>query len=96
MSTIQQITTNATSEKQAHITRIKTLANDKQYIHYQALHLASAYLQGSERELIESEIANLDDEIREDRELYEAYEALIEAMAREAVQIGRNLAEHPN
>ncbi len=88
--------TTITDDKRAHIKHVKSLANDKQYIHRQALHLAAAYLQGSEQALIESEIANLDDTIREDRELYEAYEALIEAMAREAVQIGRKLAEQQN
>ncbi len=92
---ITQIT-NTAEDKRAHIKRVAALTQDKAYIHYQALHLASAYLQGAEKEIIESEIANLDDTIRDDRELYEAYEALIEAMAKEAVQIGRNLAEHPN
>ncbi len=94
MSTIQQLPTNTTTnDKRAHIKRIAALAQDKQYVHREALRLASAYLQGATQSLIESEIALLDDEIREDRELYEAYEALIETIAREAVQIGRDLAK---
>ncbi len=92
------ITTNTSNanDKRAHIKHVAALTQDKAYVHQQALCLASAYLQGAEKEIIESEIANLDDEIREDRELYEAHEALIEAMAREAVQIGRDLAGRSN
>ncbi len=94
MTTMHLPTNTTTNDKRAHIERVAALTQDKQYIHRQALHLA--YLQGAEKEIIESEIANLDDEIREDRELYEAHEALIEAMAREAVQIGRDLAGRSN
>lgn len=91
MMTTTQIT-NTSDDKRAYIKCVAALTQDKQYIHRQALHLAGAYLQGAEKEIIESEIANLDEEIREDGELYEAYEALIEIVAREAVQIGRDLA----
>ncbi len=89
---ISEQITNTAEDKQAHIKRIAALTQDKAHIHREALRLAGAYLQGAEKEIIDSEIANLDDEILEDRELYDVHLALIEAIAREAVQIGRDLA----
>ncbi len=89
---ITQIT-NTAEDKRAHIKRIAALTQDKAHIHREARLLVGVYLHGSEQALIESEIANLDEEIREDRELYDAYEALIEAIAQEAVRIGRDLVK---
>ncbi len=90
--TTQLPNTSTAEDKRAHIKRIAALTQDKARIHCEALHLTSAYLQGAEQALIESEIATLGDEIIEDRELYDVHLALIEAIAREAVQIGRDLA----
>lgn len=51
-----------------------------------ALRLAGIYLQGSEDEIVESEIGQLDEEIIEDQEFYDAYEAMIVTIAKEIVK----------
>ena len=83
----------SSDQKHFKMKRLEALIHDKQHLRRNALRLAGMSLQGAKKDIIESEVSLLDEEVREDEELCAAYEALIEAIAQEVVKIGEKLVE---
>ena len=83
----------SSDQKHFKMKRLEALTHEKQHLRRNALRLAGMYLQGAKEDIIEGEISLLDEEVREDEELYAAYKALIEAIAQEVVNIGEKLVE---
>ena len=76
------------------VERLNALALDRAHVRKNALRIAGYFLQGSRDEIIQIEMSSLEDEeITENNELYDAYEALIEAFADEVVRIGQALSK---
>ena len=76
------------------IERLRALALDRAHVRQNALRIAGYYLQAAKEEIIQIEMSSLEDEeITENTELYDAYEAMIEAFADEVVRIGQALTK---
>lgn len=84
----------STSEDAAKIRSLEALANDKQHLRKSALRMAGSLLQASEQEVVEQLVNDLhEDIVEEGSDLYNAYEALYLAIAKEVVRIGRELSQ---
>ncbi len=91
LNTKERITHMA--EDKAEIERLNNLAKNKDHIRKNALHAAGIYLQGSERDIINMLLEDIDEEVRkEGGDLYTAHEELIETIAAETVKIGEELS----
>ena len=81
-------------EDAAKIQRLEVLANDSEHLRISALEVAGSILHASEEEVVAQLINELDEDVVEEGgALYEAYERLFQAIAKEVVKIGRELQE---
>jgi predicted metal-dependent HD superfamily phosphohydrolase len=77
----------------ATIQRLEALAHDQQYLRMNTLRMAGSILQTSEQDVVEQLFNELDkDIVGKGSDLYSAYEALYAAIAREVVEVGRELS----
>jgi hypothetical protein len=80
----------------ATIQRLEALAHDQQYLRMNTLRMAGSTLQTSEQDVVEQLFNELDkDIVGKGSDLYSAYEALYAAIAREVVEVGRELSPRP-
>jgi hypothetical protein len=82
------------SEHEAELQRLEALVQDKPPIRTSALWRAGSILHTSEQEVVGQLINEMEEAmVEEGGDLYTAYEALYRAIAKEVVQIGRELSE---
>jgi hypothetical protein len=79
---------------EATIQRLDALAHDNEHLRRAALRMAGSILQASEEEVVEQLVIELDEDIVEEGgDLYNAYEVLYTAIAKEVVKLGRELSQ---
>lgn len=77
--------------KQEEIKRLEALATNQEHIRRSALKQAGILLRYSEQQIIDELLNDLDVQIIENNDLYNAYCELAERIAKEVVQIGDEL-----
>jgi hypothetical protein len=82
------------NEESAEIQRLKALVNGKPHLRTSALWMAGSILQASEEEVVGQLINGMEEDIVEEGgALYNAYEGLYRVIAKEFVQIVRELSQ---